>query len=127
MLHQVVVGVAGEGQGVEPEGVHRRHPEQIQSGSRSPQVGQVEVDQVVPQQEVRSLGQFVQPCQRPVKVAANFGDGHRLARVRPHAGQSVDAVVRPAHLQVQRETARQAVARSVRRRGGTVPAGYGAS
>ena len=68
VLDQVVVGVAGEGEGVQPEGVHRGQIEQPQVGIGGLQVGQVEVDQIVPQQEVRAICQLIQPGQRLVQV-----------------------------------------------------------
>ena len=101
MLDQVVVGVAGEGQGVEAERVHRGQVEQPQPGLGGPQVGEVEVDQVVSQQEVRALGQLVQPGQGLGQVAAHPGDRHRLTRIRTDSGNRVNPVIRPADLQVQ--------------------------
>ena len=107
VLDQVVIGVAGKGQGVEAQRVHRGQPQQPQVGIRGPQVGQVEVDEVVVQQEVRAVVQVVQSGQRLGQAAAGAGDGHALIRIRPHAGQGVDPVVRPADFQVQGQAAQQ--------------------
>ena len=59
VLHQVVIGIAGKGQGVEAQRVHRRQLQQPQVGIGGAQVGQVEVAEVVPQHEVRAVGQVV--------------------------------------------------------------------
>ena len=75
VLHQIVVRIAGEGQGIEPERVHRRQVQQSQARVGGPQVGQVEIDQVVAQHEVRAVGQLVQPGQRLAQVPAHPRDG----------------------------------------------------
>ena len=59
MLDQMVIRIAGEGQRIEPQGIHRKQIQQPQAGIGRPQMGQVESDQVVPQQEVRAIGQVV--------------------------------------------------------------------
>ena len=121
VLHQVVIGIAGKGQGIEPERVHHRQVQQLEARVRGPQVGQVEIDQVVAQHEVRAVGQLVQPGQRLAQVAADPRDGHLLTRIRPHAGQGVNPVIRPADLQVQRQAARKGVFDAVRRRSRIAP------
>ena len=64
VLDQVVLGIPREGQGIEPQGVHRRHTEQIQSGVDRLQVGQVEGNDVVAEEKIGSLGQPVEFGQR---------------------------------------------------------------
>ena len=107
MLDQVVIGIAGEGQGVEPERVHRRQLQQTQGGIGGPQVGQVEIDQVVPQQEVGVIGQVVQPVQRRGEAVVRPRIDQGPVGIGPHAGEGVDPLVIPANLQVQRQAARQ--------------------
>ncbi|MCY4118462.1 MAG: hypothetical protein OXF55_16340 [Caldilineaceae bacterium] len=47
MFDEVVIGVAGEGQRIEPECVRRWQPQKTQTGIRSPEMRQIEIDQVV--------------------------------------------------------------------------------
>ena len=60
VLDEVVVRVAGKCQRVEPQGVHRRHLQQPQPGARGPQMGEVELDEVVAEQEARPVGEIVE-------------------------------------------------------------------
>ena len=121
VLDQVVIRIAGESQRIEPERVHRRQIQQSQAGICSPQVGQVEADQVVPQHKVRAIGQVVQPGQRRRQIVAHPGNDQGLAGVRPHTGQGVDALIRPANFQIQRQTARQHVTSVPRHSSGVCP------
>ena len=103
VLDQMVVGVAGERQRVEPEGVHGRKLEQPQVRVGGSQVGQVEVDQVVAQHETGAVSQIVQPGQRLGQAATAMDIGERHVRVRPQAGQGMDPLVDLPDLQIQRQ------------------------
>ena len=109
VLDQIMIGIPGEGQRIEPERVHRGQTQQAQAGICSSQVGQVEADHVVPQHKVRAVSQVVQPGQRRRQIVAHPGNDQGLSGVRPHTGQGVDALIRPANFQIQRQTARQHV------------------
>ena len=63
VLDQMVVGMAGEGQGIEPQGIHRRQAQQPQAGFCRGQMRQVERDQIMTQQVIRALGKRVQVFQ----------------------------------------------------------------
>ena len=60
VIDQVVIGIAGKRQGVQPQRIHRRDAQELQIGLRGGQMGKIEENQVVAQQEGRSLGQRVQ-------------------------------------------------------------------
>ena len=68
---------------------------------------QVEINDVAPKREVRSVGQFIHPGQRLGQAAAAMDIGERHVRVRPHAGQGMDPSVVLPDLQIQRQGARQ--------------------
>jgi len=108
VFHQVVIGIAGKGERVEAERVHRRQPQQSDVGVGGPQVGQVEVDEVVPQHEVRAVGQLVQPGQRRRQTAA-AGKREGFIGVWPHTSESMDAAVVPTDFQIQRQATRQGI------------------
>ena len=55
VLHQMVVGVAGEGQGVEAQGIHNRQFQDAQVRVEGLQMGDVEGNDVVAQQELAAL------------------------------------------------------------------------
>ena len=59
VLDEVVVGVAGEGQGVEPQGIDGWELQQSEIGLGCGEVLQIEGDQVMAQQEVGTLGEVV--------------------------------------------------------------------
>ena len=59
VLDQAVIRVAGKGERVEPEGVDRRFCKDLQTGMRFPQIGQVVVDHVMSEHELRAGGVLV--------------------------------------------------------------------
>ena len=70
VLDQVMVGVAGKGQRVQPQGIHPRQPQQAEIGVCGLQVGNVETDQVVAKQAVRAVREVIQRRQCFGQVAA---------------------------------------------------------
>ena len=118
MLDQMVIRIAGEGQRIQPKCVHRGQVQQPQAGIGRPQMGQVESDQVVPQQEVRAIGQVVQLCQCLSQIVAHPGNDQGLTGVRPHSCQGVNSLIRPANFQVQRQTSGQDIASVSQHRSG---------
>ena len=86
VLDQVVIGVAGEGQGVEPEGVHRRQFQEVEARVKRCQAGQVEGDDVVPQEEQGPLGHIVQLGQAAGSAGLGLGEAELLVGVRPAGG-----------------------------------------
>ena len=103
MLDEVVIGIAGKGEGAEHQGVHRRELQQPQIGLRRRKVGQVERDQVVAQNEGRPVGEFVELRQGRRQIAA--GMHHALAGIRAHRAECVDASILLADFKVEREAA----------------------
>ena len=101
MLDEVVIRVAGEGQGIEPERIHRRQMQEPQPGIRGLQMGQVESDQIVAQEEVRAIGKAVQACQCSVQASACSADSQGLTGIGAYSSDSVDTVVPTADLKVQ--------------------------
>ena len=69
MLDEVVIGIARKGEGVEPQRIHRRQPQQPKIGLCCFQMGQIEINQVVAEQKVRAISEFVELCQRRCQVA----------------------------------------------------------
>ena len=101
VLDQVVVGVSGEGERVQSERIHRRQLQEPQPGINGLQMGQVEGDQVVAQEEVSAVGQAVQSCQCSVQASASSADSQGLTSIGAYFSDSVDTVVPTANLEVQ--------------------------
>ena len=116
VLDQVVVWVVGEGQGVEPEGVHRRQFQEVEARVQRGQVGQVEGDDVVSQEEPGPLGHIVQPGQAAGSAGLGCGEAELPVGVRPAGGQSPQGAVLDRDLQVQGEASPQNGDRRRRRR-----------
>ena len=102
VFDEVVVGVAGEGQGAELQGVNGRQPEQPQVGLGGLEVRQVEVDEVVAQQEVGAVSQPVESDQCRLETQAVAGKDQPLFGVGPYSRQGVDAGVLLANFEVER-------------------------
>ena len=103
VLDEVVIGMARKGEWAEAQRIHRRQPQQTQIRLRGRQVGQVEGDQVVPQNEGRPIGELVELQQRFRQSAA--GMHQALAGIRAHRAESADAAILPANLQIERKAA----------------------
>ena len=114
MLDQAVIGVAGKGEGVEPQRIHRRKPQEPEIGVRRGQMRQVEGDQVVAQQAVRADGERIQLRQRRAQRAVVKGEG--LAGLRAHRSEGADAAVPAADFEIQREAAQRQASGVVHRR-----------
>ena len=82
VLDETVIGVAGEGEWAETQRVNGREFQKPDGRLRRRQVGQVEGDQVVSQQEGRALGEVVQPFQHGGQTAARMRQ--TAAGIRPH-------------------------------------------
>ena len=94
VLDEVVIGMAWKGEWAEAQRIHRRQPQQTQLRLRGSQVGQVEGDQVVPQNEGRLIGELVELEQCFRQSAA--GMHQALAAIRAHRAESADAAMLPA-------------------------------
>ena len=103
VLDKMVIRVAREGEGVEPERVDSRQSQQAQVGTSGLQMGKVELDQIVAKQEVRALGEVVQLSQRLFEAAARQGKDYGLADVGPYSGERVDTPGLLCDLQVHGE------------------------
>ena len=104
VLDEVVIGVAGKGEGTQQQRIDRRQIQQAQVRLGGPEVRQVESDQVVAEQEVGAVCQLVKPVQCRLKAHAAFGKGQPVVGGGPHRGESVDAGVVLADLKVERQT-----------------------
>ena len=105
MLDQVVVWVTGEGQGVEAEGVYDGKFQDIQVGVEGLEVGYVEGDDVVAQEEQGVLRQPVEALQ--ATAVGLPGHGQRVVDVGPVGGRSQKDVVFERDLQIQGDTTAQ--------------------
>ena len=103
VLDQMVIRVAREGEGVEPERVDSRQSQQAQVGTSGLQMGKVELDQIVAKQEVSALGEAVQLSQRLFEAAARQRKDYGLADIGPYSGERVDTPGLPCDLQVHGE------------------------
>jgi len=103
VLDEAMVGIAGKSEGPETQRIDGREPQQPQAGLGRHQMRQVEGDQVVAQNEGRSVGEAVQFRQRRRQVAAAIHDAP--VAIRTHAGEGVNAAVRLADFEIQREAA----------------------
>ena len=102
MLDQMVIGIAGKGQWIQAEGVHRRQTQQFQPGIDRPQMRKVEINQVVAEKEVRAGCEVVQLGQslwQPVSCARKEKG---LTGIPTDSGESPDAPVPYGDLQVDR-------------------------
>ena len=59
VLDQAVIRVAGKGERIEPEGVDRGLRDELQTGACFSQIGQIVLDHVVPEHELRAGGVLV--------------------------------------------------------------------
>ena len=105
VLHEMVIGVAREGQRTETQRVHRGQPEQPEVRVRGSQVGQVEGDEVVAEDKGRAFSEIVEPVERRAHIAPRMNQA--LAGVRPHRAERVNDPILLADLQVQRDAVRQ--------------------
>ena len=101
MLDQVVIGVARKGQGIEPERIHRRQPQQSETGIGGLQMGQVEIDDIVAQQKFYVARESVQLLQSGGQTRARRRKDKGLACVRTHSCERVDAAVPSTDLKVE--------------------------
>ena len=107
VLDEVVIGVAGEGEGTQQQRIYYRQIQQAQVRLGGPEVRQVESDQVVADQEVGAVCQLVEPVQCRLKAHAAFGKGQPVVGVGPHRGEGVDAGVVSADFEVERQAGLQ--------------------
>ena len=91
VLDEVVVGIAGEGERVQPQRVDRGKAKQPEVGLGGGELRQVEEDQVVAQNEPGAVGKVVEVSQRPLEVAAPKHEP--LVAVRTYRGERVDAAI----------------------------------
>ena len=102
VLYEMVIGIAGKGERAEAQGVDRGQPEQPQIGFRRPQVGQVEGDQVMAENEGGAVREIIKPLKRRAQAATRINQA--TAGVCPHRAESMDDSVVLADLQVERQT-----------------------
>jgi hypothetical protein len=101
MLDEMVIWVAGKSQWIEPECIYRGQLQQPQPGIRGLQMGQIEFDQIVAQEEFRAIRKIVQLGQCRVQTCARRGEDQRLTRNRAHPGKFVDAAILDADFKIQ--------------------------
>ena len=100
VLDKMVIGVPGEGEGIESERVDRRQPQEAQSRIGGLEVRQIEIDQVVAEQELCPIGKVVQLGQRRSQAAPIHRGLQGLASVRSYSRKRTDAVVPGADFKV---------------------------
>ena len=103
VLDQVMVGVAGKSQRVQPQGIRPWQPQQTKIGVYSLEVGNVETDQIVTKQAVRTVREVIQRRQCFGQVAAAQSQG--FAGVCAYGPKFVNAFVTLADFQIQRDAA----------------------
>ena len=91
VLDEMVIRVARERQRIEPQRVHRRHLQQPQSRARGLQMGDVELDEIVAEQEARAIREIVKICQGLIEAAALAGEYNGSAAVGSYAGERMNA------------------------------------
>ena len=111
VLDQVVVGVARECEGVQPQRVDRGKAKQPKARLRGGEVRQVEENQVVAQNEPGAVGKVVQSGRRSPEVVAPKHEP--LVAVRAYCGKGVNSAVLPTDLEVQRDVGRQRIPSSI--------------
>ena len=119
VLDQVVIGVAGKRQRIEPQRIDRRQLQQPKIGLRRCQMRKIKSNQVMTEQKGRALGESVQLGQRRRQVAASKYQAP--AGIRAQRGESADAAVPDTDFEVQREAARSKAFRFVRHLWGPSP------
>ena len=107
VLDEAVIRVARERQGVEPQRVHHRHLQQPQPGVGGAQMGDVELDEVVAEQESRTVGEIVEVGQRSIEGAALLREYDRSVSVGAFTGECENAPGLRGDLEVDRHTTRQ--------------------
>ena len=115
VLDQVVIGVAGERERIEPQRIHRRHAQEPKIGLRRSQMPEIEVDQVVAEQKGRSVGERIQFGQRDPQVPAS--EDQSLAGIGAQCGKGMNPTVSDSDFEIQRETAGREAFRFVRHLG----------
>ena len=90
VLDEMVIRVARERQRVEPQSVHRRHLQQPHPRARGSQMGEVELDEVVAEQEARAIGEIVKVGQSLLEAAALLRENDGSPAVGSYAGERVD-------------------------------------
>ncbi|MCZ7598476.1 MAG: hypothetical protein M5U09_13200 [Gammaproteobacteria bacterium] len=94
----MVVGIAGKGERIEPQGIDHGQLQHPQRGHRRGEVGPVEGDDVVTEQEVEAGGERVEFLEGADDVGAGIGE--RTAVVTANGGQLADARIARTHLRV---------------------------
>lgn len=69
VFDQMVIGVAREGQRVEPERIDDRQLQQSQAGAQGGQLRQVEMQDVVAEYEGGAIGEFIELVKRGTDIA----------------------------------------------------------
>ena len=103
----MVIGIARKGEGVEPQRIHRRQLQQPETRLCCFQMGQIEIDQVVAEQKVRAISEFVELCQCCRQVA--IVEDQRLIDIRAYRGEGMNATILLADLKVERQATRRKV------------------
>ena len=101
VLDEVMIWIPRECEGAQTQRVYGGQGQQSQVGLRRLEVGQVEGDQVVTENERRAVGKFVELCERRGRSAA----GMPLTSVPTHSAEGANAAVLLAYLEVDGETA----------------------
>ena len=99
-----MIGIARESERIEPQSVHRGQPEQTQIRLGRGEMGNVEADEVMAQDECGPFGEVIQPSKRLRQTALPVHEG--FAGISAHRGETVDARAPDTHLEVNRDATR---------------------
>ena len=91
VLDKVVVRIAWEGEGAETKRVDDRETQKPQIGLGCLEVGQIELDQVVPEDEGCRIGETVEPGQGSRQISTVEHD--TPAGIRAHPGEGVNSAI----------------------------------
>ena len=99
VFDEVVIRIARKGEGVQLQRIHRWQLQQPEVRLRRGQMGQIEGDQVVAEQEVRAISEVVECRQRRRQVSTAEDQG--LIDIRAHRSEGVDAAVPNTDFKIQ--------------------------
>ena len=99
VFDEVVVRIAGKGEGVQLQRIHRRQLQQPEIRFRRGQMGQIEGDQVVTEQKVRVSSEVVECRQRRGQIST--AEDHGLIDIRTHRSEGVDAAIPNTDFKIQ--------------------------
>ena len=103
VLDEVVVGIGRKRQGTESQRVEHRQPQECELRSYRREVGDVEVEDVVPDQAIRVPREAVEFGKAVRKLARPYPAPGEGVATFVHRGERMDAVAAPGDLEVKGE------------------------